>query len=91
MEIELKIIDKEYNKTCRTIYEAIYDIYFGEITLFTDQFLEKCKKNPNVPHNIPSNIKTINTVSQERSYYYQVVMIRRKSEVKEVQKSSNYK
>ena len=36
MEIELKIIDKEYNKTCRTIYEAIYDIYFGEITLFTD-------------------------------------------------------
>ena len=34
MDIDDKNIDNNDNNTCRTIYEAIYAPYFGEVKLF---------------------------------------------------------
>ena len=48
----MKIVNKEDNKTRRTIYEEIYENYFKEATVFPDDYIEQYKNNPNAPHNI---------------------------------------
>ena len=57
MEIDMENIYKDDNMTCRKIYKAIDELYFEEVTLFPQQFLEHCKDNPNVPQNNTSEIE----------------------------------
>ena len=49
LEIYIYIIDKEDNKRARKIYKANHETYFEEVTLFTDEFIEHSKRNPNLP------------------------------------------
>ena len=57
LEMDMYIIYKDDIKTRRNIYEVIYEIYFKRVKPFTDEFIEKYKNNPNVPHNIPYDTK----------------------------------
>ena len=41
---DMNIIIKNINKTWKTIYEAIYEIYFEKSEILTDEFLEPCVK-----------------------------------------------
>ena len=69
--------------TWRTIYDAIDESYFEEVTLFTKGFLEHCLKNPNALQNIPYKIKNnIKTIALEEIFYFRVVIIRHKTTVK---------
>ena len=57
MEIDLKNMYKEDNKTWTTIYEAFDEFYFKWFTLYLKDLREQCKNNQNVPHNITFEIK----------------------------------
>ena len=57
MDIYVKNIDKNYKNTWRTISKAIDVPYFGEVKLFTKEFLDQCKNHLNEPQNIPTEIK----------------------------------
>ena len=57
MDLDVKNIDKNDNNTWRTIYEAIYEPYFGEVKLFPRLFIIHCRKHPNKPQKIPTEIK----------------------------------
>ena len=35
MDIDVENIDKNDKNTCRTIYEAVDELYFGKVKLFT--------------------------------------------------------
>ena len=64
MDIDVQNIDKNDKNTCRKIYEEIDEPYFGEVKLFPKDFIEHFKNNPNMPQNIPSEIKKkIRTIS----------------------------
>ena len=59
---------------------VIDTFYFKYVTIFPKEFLEKYKNNPNVPQNMPSDIK--NNFFPEESLYSQVVMFQIKTKVK---------
>ena len=73
LEICMDIMDKDDNNTFKYIYEAIHETYFQQVGLFTVKFLQLCKRNPNVPQNIP----------YDTNKYSQVAMICLKTEVEE--------
>ena len=66
LEIYMKIIDEEDNNTRREIYKVIDETCFKEVTIFPGGFLEKCKKNPNVPQNIPNYMKKLKQLLQKK-------------------------
>ena len=79
MDIDVKNIDKNDNKTWSAISEAIGAPYFEEMKTFPKLFLRQCKNHPNEPQNIPYEInRNIKITTLEESVYAQVVMIRRK-------------
>ena len=46
----INFIDKDDGKTqWTTIYEVIYDLYLEEGNIFTKYFVQKCKRNANIP------------------------------------------
>ena len=55
MEIDLKIIYKEDNKTQRTIHEEIDKFISKELLCFLNSSLN-CVKKANMPQNIPYDI-----------------------------------
>ena len=64
MNEDIEIIDKNENikqifqKTkWRTIYEVIDEDYIKKFNIFPDAFITKCKKCPNEPQNILSDVK----------------------------------
>ena len=63
MDFYVQNIDNNDKNTWRKIYETVYEPYFVEVVLFSKKFLSHCKNNPNMPQNIPyeikKNIKTI--------------------------------
>ena len=82
MDLEVENNDKNENKTWRTIYKEIYERYFVEVKLFPRSFINNCRKHPNEPQNIPTDIKNnLNTIALEKSLYAQVASIRCKSMV----------
>ena len=54
--LDVANIDKNDNNTQRTIYVEIYEGYFVMIKLFPRAFINLCKKHPNEPKNIPTDI-----------------------------------
>ena len=57
MDLDVANIDKNDKNTRKTIYKAIDAPYFGWFKIFTKSFLNQCKKYPNKPQNIPTDIK----------------------------------
>ena len=53
MDLNVKKIDKNDNNTWEKIYEKTDEPYFGEVKLFSKEFLDHIKRNPNTPQNIP--------------------------------------
>ena len=60
-----------------------------EVTQFHTCFLVHCKKNPNMPENIPSEIKKkVKTIYLNKTFCSQLVMMECKTEVKRVKQIS---
>ena len=80
LDLDVANIDKNYKNKWRTIYKAICECYFGEIKLFIRAFINICKKHPNDPQNIPTDIKNNSfLIALQESLYEQVLSIRPKS------------
>ena len=65
-------MDKNDKNTCRNIYEEIDATYFLEVKLFFKSFLNYCKKHPNEPQNIPTDIK-----NNIQKFHYKKVYMRK--------------
>ena len=77
MDLYVHNINNNYKNIWSKIYETIDEPYFGEVGLFSKDFLYNCKNNTNVPHNISSKIKkNIKIIDLEEILYTQVVMVR---------------
>ena len=56
----IDLIDKDDVKTqWRSIYDAIDDLFTEKVDYFTDEFLQQCKWNANIPQFMQSNTKNI--------------------------------
>ena len=77
----MDIIDKEDNNTQRTINKATHETNFEEVTLFTEKFLEQCKRNPNFPQNILYERKI--KISLKDGLYFHIFIIQSKTEVEQ--------
>ena len=67
--------NKVYTKLCRNIYEVIQNI-LNETDIFPDDFIKKCRNNPNEAQFLPLEVKnSIKRMATEQGLYAQVVMI----------------
>ena len=55
----LKIFPKTEKNIWIPIYEVIHAPYFEETDIFPQEFLDKCKYNPNKPQFLPSEVKVV--------------------------------
>ena len=63
----------------RPIYEVIYEAYFIDSNMFSDDFMKKCKDIANGAQFIPLEMKNnIKRMAMEQRLYTQVIIIRRK-------------
>ena len=76
MDIDVENVDKNDKNTWRNIYDAIYAPYHVEIKPSLETILDQCKKYPNKPKNITTEIKNkTKKISLEAILYVQVVMV----------------
>ena len=58
---------------CRPIYEVIDEDYIKNSNIFPDDFITKCKKCPNEPQNISSDVKNnINVWKWNKVYMHRL-------------------
>ena len=73
------IVNNQFLKKLRPIYEVIDEDYIKTSSIFPDAFITKCKQCPNVPQTISNDEKNnIKLIAMEQGLYTQVIKFWRK-------------